>query len=129
LAFPLSKSDISHISYIVKFWWIQCLNLLKAGWEVAYIHEVRFPRTFYKLRITKLGLQIRRQNTWPVLSPKPKSTYIIETFVALVSIKDPPPLRMYKLPTIYASVSSWFRPQNRNCPFAVSSALENSKKI
>ena len=27
------------------------------------------------------------------------------------------------------SVSSWFRPQNRNCPFAVSSALENGKKI
>ena len=36
----------------------------------------RFPRTFYKLRITKLGLQIRRQNTWPVLPPKPKSTEI-----------------------------------------------------
>jgi hypothetical protein len=34
----------------------------------------RFPRTFHKLRITKLGLQIRRQNTWPVLPPKPKST-------------------------------------------------------
>ena len=34
-----------------------------------------------------------------------------------------PPLRIYELPTIYESVSSWFRPQNRNCPFAVSSIV------
>jgi hypothetical protein len=43
----------------VEFWWIQCLSLPLEGWEVAYIHEFRFPRTFHKLRITKLGLQIR----------------------------------------------------------------------
>jgi hypothetical protein len=73
-----TSARIKAIYILVKFWWIERLNLPKAGWDDAYIHEVRFPRTFYKLRITKLGLQIRRQNTWPVLPPKPKSTILEE---------------------------------------------------
>jgi hypothetical protein len=39
-AFKEGEEQETILEEIVEFWWIQCLNFLKAGWEVAYIHDL-----------------------------------------------------------------------------------------